>query len=234
MPRKVREDVQEATLITTVVRNSAGSRYQKHKRPNQRGSSAIRRHRPSVKAGNNSENFAALQEILPDNDDAFASSDTPMSPEGSATELPQDIALEQLICRLQIKAQERCTIVTSNEQGAQCITAASPKPGCYNTLLVRQHIRLTSHQAVHRHLTTQGYCCKDMEHVLCIPMACNDSNTGSLSGHMVCICTCQEMQSTAAQALGLGIETRHSYTGKPSGLLLLLAKFIVAELRLTI
>ena len=88
MPRKVREDVQEATLITTVVRNSAGSRYQKHKPPNQRGSSAIRRHRPSVKAGNNSENFAALQEILLDNDDAFASSDTPMSPEGSATELP--------------------------------------------------------------------------------------------------------------------------------------------------
>ena len=66
-----------------------------------------------------------------------------------------------------------------------------------------------------------------MEHVLCIPMAFNDSNTGSLSGHMVYICTCQEMQSTAAQVLGLGIEARHSYTGKPSGLLLLLAKFIL-------
>ena len=46
--------------------------------------------------------------------------------------------------------------------------------------------------------------------------------------------TCQEMQSTAAQILGLGIEARHSYTRKPSGLLLLLATFIVAELRLTI
>ena len=66
---------------------------------------------------------------------------------------------------------------------------------------------LQSHKAVHRHLTPQGYCCKDkaMEHVL-----------GS-----------QEMQSTAAQVLGLGIEARHSYTGKPSGLLLLLAKFIL-------
>ena len=145
MPRKVREDAQEATVITTVVRNSAGSKVQKSKRPAQRGSSAIRRHRPSVKAGNNSDTFAALQQILPGNDDAFAGSDTPMSPEGPATELPQDMALEQFICHLQIKAQERCTIVTSNEQGAQCIAVASPKPGCYNTLLVCQHIRFTRH-----------------------------------------------------------------------------------------
>ena len=115
MPRKFREDVPKATVITTVVRNSAGSRIQKSKRPSQRGSSAIRRHRPSVKAGNNSENFAALQQIVPDSNDAFAGSDTPMSPEGPATELPQDIALEQFMCHLQIKAQERCTIVTSNE-----------------------------------------------------------------------------------------------------------------------
>lgn len=66
-----------------------------------------------------------------------------------------------------------------------------------------------------------------MEHVLCIPMAFSDSNTGSLSRHMVYICTCQEMHSTATQVLNLGIETRHSYEGKPPGLLLLLAKFFV-------
>ena len=52
-----------------------------------------------------------------------------------------------------------------------------------------------------------------MEYVLCIPMAFNDSSTGSLSGHVVYICTCQEMQSTVAQVLGVGIEARHSYTG---------------------
>ena len=142
MPRKVREDVQKAKMIATVVRNSAGSRIQRNKRPSQRGGSAIRRHRPSVKAGNNSEDFAALQQIWPDSKHAFAGSDTPLSPEGPA---PTRHGLEQLFCHLQIKAQEHCTIVTSNEQGAQCIAVASPKPGCYNTLLVRQHIRFTSH-----------------------------------------------------------------------------------------
>ena len=82
MPRKVREDVQKANMIANEVRNSAGSRIQK--RPSQRGGSAFRRHRPSVKAGNNSENFAALQQIWPDSNDAFAGSDTPISPEGPA------------------------------------------------------------------------------------------------------------------------------------------------------
>ena len=220
MPRKVREDAEKAITITTVVRNSAVSSIQKKRRATQRGSSAIRRQRPSVKAGNNSKNSAALQQVLPDTDDAFAGSDTPMSPAGLATELPQDLALTYYICHLRIKAQERCTIVTSNEQGAQCVAVASPKPGCYNTLLVCQHIRFTSHLAVDWHLTTWGWCCKDkaMEHVLCMPMAFSDSNTGSLSRHMVYICSCQEMQSTAAQVLSLGIEAKHSYEGKPPGL----------------
>ena len=56
-----------------------------------------------------------------------------------------------------------------------------------------------------------------MEHVLCIPMAFNVKSTGSLSGLMVYICICQEMQSTAAQVLGLGVEARRSHTGKSSG-----------------
>ena len=129
-----------------------------------------------------------------------------------------------------MEAQERCTIVTSNEQGTKCIAVASPKPGCYNTSLVCQHIRFTSLKAS----DNPGYCCQDkaLEHVSCIPMAFNDSNTGSLSGHMVYICTCQEMQSTLAQVPGLSINARCSYTGKPFGLLLL-AKFNVAEVHLT-
>ena len=65
-------------------------------------------------------------------------------------------------------------------------------------------------------------------HTLYKPLSCAqafDAPGVLLQGHM---------GHTAAQVLGLGIEARHSYTGKPSGLLLLLAKFIVAELCPTI
>lgn len=103
--------------------------------------------RPSARTGNSGE--AALQPILPDNSDEFAGSDVPMGPQGQAAALHKDMALEHFICHLQIRAQERCTVVTSNEQGAQCIAVASPKPGCYNTLLVGHHMRSTRRLAVH-------------------------------------------------------------------------------------
>ena len=48
------------------------------------------------------------------------------------------MTLEHYFCHLRIKLQERCTIITSSEQGAQCIAVASPKPGCPNTLMVGQ------------------------------------------------------------------------------------------------
>ena len=52
-----------------------------------------------------------------------------------------------------------------------------------------------------------------MEHVLCILMAFADEPDAAPDGHMVYLCTCEEMQSTVDTVVSLGVAARGTFAG---------------------
>ena len=52
-----------------------------------------------------------------------------------------------------------------------------------------------------------------MEHVLCVPMAFADEPDAPPVGHVVYLCTHDEMHSTVEEIAGQGLEVRGTFTG---------------------
>ena len=52
-----------------------------------------------------------------------------------------------------------------------------------------------------------------MEHVWCVPMAFADEPDAASVGHMVHLCTCEDMQSTVDTVISLGVEARGTFAG---------------------
>ena len=54
---------------------------------------------------------------------------------------------------------------------------------------------------------------KQWERVLCVPMAFADEPDAAPVGHMVYLCTCEDMQSTVDTFISLGVEARGTFAG---------------------
>ena len=138
MPRKKYSPLQGicADIVVPNIALSIGRRKRKD-RPSQADSSAVRQRRREERADNSSETgIDAPSELSSDHDEAQAAGYL----EGTPAERQQQqacMSIDTFICLLKIKPQERCIIVSSNAEGAQCIATATPKPGSPDTLLVQ-------------------------------------------------------------------------------------------------
>ena len=53
-----------------------------------------------------------------------------------------------------------------------------------------------------------------MEHVLCVPLAFTAEQKAPPVGHMVYLCTCEQMQSAVQAIEGPGYEARGTFKGE--------------------